>query len=78
MKNRENTIIFINEIQVYPHLLSLLKPLRYDNKFKYIYNRSLLGVPLRKSNHILMGSIIENKCIQWILKNSYGRIQLVN
>lgn len=61
MKNRNNTIIFIDEIQVYPHLLSLLKPLRYDNKYKYICSGSLLGITLKKSAHIPMGSIIEKE-----------------
>ena len=56
--NNENTIIFLDEIQVYPHLVSMLKPLRYDNRFRYIASGSLLGVTLKKT-FIPMGSIDE-------------------
>ena len=61
MKDRNNTIIFIDEIQIYPHLFSILKPLRYDNRFKYICSGSLLGVTLRKAPFIPMGSFTEKK-----------------
>lgn len=43
MKEKENTLIFIDEIQAYPHLLTLLKFLSQDNKFTYIASGSLLG-----------------------------------
>ena len=33
MKAKENTLIFIDEIQAYPHLLTLLKFLSQDDKF---------------------------------------------
>ncbi len=56
----ENTIIFIDEIQVYPHLLSLLKPLKADGKFRYIASGSLLGIAL-KHQFIPIGSLIETK-----------------
>lgn len=36
MKEKENTLIFIDEIQTYPHLLTLLKFLSKDDKFTYI------------------------------------------
>ena len=61
MGDRDNTIIFIDEIQVYPHLLTLLKSLRYDNRFRYICSGSLLGVTLKKTFSIPMGSIIEKE-----------------
>ena len=32
MKQRENTLIFLDEIQAYPHLLTLLKFLAQDGK----------------------------------------------
>lgn len=44
MKEKDNTLIFIDEIQAYPHLLTLLKFLSQDNKFTYIASGSLLGV----------------------------------
>lgn len=57
MKARENTLIFMDEIQAYPHLLTLLKFLRDDNRFTYIASGSLLGVTLSETTSIPMGSI---------------------
>ena len=57
MKEKDNTLIFIDEIQAYPHLLTLLKFLKQDNKFTYIASGSLLGVTLSKTTSIPMGSI---------------------
>ena len=57
MKEKENTLIFIDEIQAYPHLLTLLKFLSQDNKFTYIASGSLLGVTLSETTSIPMGSI---------------------
>ena len=57
MKERENTLIFIDEIQAYPHLLTMLKFLRDDNRFTYIASGSLLGVTLVQTTSIPMGSI---------------------
>lgn len=57
MKAKENTLIFIDEIQTYPHLLTLLKFLSQDNKFTYIASGSLLGVTLSQTTSIPMGSI---------------------
>ena len=57
MKQRNNTLIFIDEIQAYPHLLTLLKFLSQDNKFTYVASGSLLGVTLADTPSIPMGSI---------------------
>lgn len=57
MKDRENTLIFIDEIQAYPHLLTLLKFLAQDDRFTYIASGSLLGVTLSQTTSIPMGSI---------------------
>ena len=57
MKQRENTLIFIDEIQAYPHLLTLLKFLEQDGKFTFIASGSLLGVTLSQTTSIPMGSI---------------------
>ncbi len=57
MKEKENTLIFIDEIQAYPHLLTLLKFLRQDDRFTYIASGSLLGVTLSETSSIPMGSI---------------------
>lgn len=57
MKERSNTLVFIDEIQAYEHLLTLLKFLREDNRFTYIASGSLLGVTLRNTSSIPIGSI---------------------
>ena len=57
MKSKNDTLIFIDEIQTYPHLLTLLKFLSQDNKFTYIASGSLLGVTLSQTTSIPMGSI---------------------
>lgn len=57
MMDKDNTLIFIDEIQAYPHLLTLLKFLSQDNKFTFIASGSLLGVTLSQTTSIPMGSI---------------------
>lgn len=57
MKEKKNTLIFIDEIQAYPHLLTLLKFLSQDNRFTFIASGSLLGVTLSQTTSIPMGSI---------------------
>lgn len=57
MKDRTDTLVFIDEIQAYDHLLTLLKFLKADNRFTYIASGSLLGVTLRNTSSIPLGSI---------------------
>lgn len=57
MKERHNTLIFIDEIQAYPHLLTLLKFLSQENRYTYIASGSLLGVTLGETTSVPMGSI---------------------
>ena len=57
MKDKGNTLIFLDEIQAYPHLLTLLKFLKQEDKFTYIASGSLLGVTLSKTTSIPIGSI---------------------
>ena len=37
LNNNDDTIIFLDEIQVYPHLLSMLKSLKLDNN-RFVVN----------------------------------------
>lgn len=60
LNNNYDTIVFLDEIQIYPHLLTLLKDLKKDNKYRYIASGSLLGITL-KHTFIPMGSINEIK-----------------
>lgn len=57
MGSKSDTLIFIDEIQAYPQLLTLLKFLKSDNRFTYIASGSLLGVTLSETTSIPMGSI---------------------
>lgn len=57
MGKKADTLIFLDEIQEYPNLLTLLKFLKQDDKFTYIASGSLLGVTLAKTSSIPMGSI---------------------
>ena len=57
MGEAKDTLIFIDEIQAYPHLLTMLKFLRDDNRFTYIASGSLLGVTLAQTTSIPIGSI---------------------
>lgn len=77
LEDRNNTIIFIDEIQEYPELLTLLKPLSIDNKYKYICSGSELGIALSKTTLTPMGSIIEKKMYpmdfeEFLIANSVG------
>lgn len=54
----KDTIIFLDEIQYYPQLISMLKDLKKENRYRYIASGSLLGVTL-KHTFIPMGSINE-------------------
>ena len=55
--NKNDTLIFLDEIQEYPHLMTLLKFLAQDDRFSYIASGSSLGVTLGETPSIPMGSI---------------------
>ena len=60
LNTRDDTIVFLDVIQVYPHLLTMLKPLNQEKRYTYIVSGSLLGITL-KHTFIPMGSIDEVK-----------------
>lgn len=77
----KDTIIFIDEIQIYPHLLTMLKPLKKDNKYKYICSGSLLGIALMDATLIPMGSFKEIKMYpmdfeEFLMANGVGNLVL--
>ena len=53
-----DTLIFLDEIQHYPQFLTLLKFLRQEGCYRYIASGSLLGLTLRSTTSIPVGSII--------------------
>lgn len=57
MKSKAHTLVFIDEIQVYDHLLTLAKFLMEDGRFTYIASGSQLGIALRMTQSIPIGSL---------------------
>ena len=72
-----DTLVFLDEIQHYPQYLTLLKFLRQDHRYRFIASGSMLGITLRKTTSIPVGSIIRKRMYQldfeeWLIANSYG------
>ena len=72
-----DTMIFLDEIQFYPHLLTMLKPLKADARYRYICSGSLLGITLQHT-FIPMGSMDEVKMFpmdfeEFLLANNVGK-----
>lgn len=81
MDSKKNTVIFMDEIQEYPHLLTLLKFLRQEDRFTYIASGSLLGLALHDTTSIPIGSIsIMNMYPldfeEFIIANGIGKLAL--
>lgn len=53
----EDTLVFLDEIQQYPHLLTLLKFLRQEGRYTYAVSGSLLGLSLKYTSSIPVGSL---------------------
>ncbi|MBR2369446.1 MAG: ATP-binding protein [Paludibacteraceae bacterium] len=73
----ENTLIFIDEIQHYPQFLTMLKFLRQEKKYRFICSGSLLGITLKKTISVPVGSIIPKKMYQldfeeFLIANNFG------
>lgn len=60
----DTTLIFLDEIQHYPQFLTLLKFFRADHRYRFIASGSLLGIALRETTSIPVGSIIRKKMYQ--------------
>lgn len=54
---KEDTIIFLDEIQAYPHLMTMLKFLNQEGRYRYICSGSQLGIALKQTPSTPMGSI---------------------
>lgn len=77
MGKKRDTLIFLDEIQVYPHLLTMLKFLKQDDRYTYIASGSLLGVTLKKTTSIPIGSIEVKRMFpldfeEFLLANGFG------
>lgn len=78
---KKDTLIFIDEIQTYPYLLTILKFLADSNKYTYIASGSLLGVTLKKTNSIPIGYIKIERMYpldfeEFIIANGFGDLAL--
>ncbi len=78
LEDYDNTLVFLDEIQHYPQYLTLLKFLRQDHRYRYIASGSLLGITLRKTTSIPVGSILRKRMYQldfeeWLMANGYGK-----
>lgn len=62
LAGKENTLVFLDEIQSYPHLITMLKFLNQEGKYTYIASGSQLGVALAQSASVPLGSI----AIEWM------------
>ncbi len=55
--NSSDTIVFLDEIQAYPQLMTMLKFLNLEGRYRYIASGSELGIALSHTPSIPMGSI---------------------
>ena len=55
--DRADTLIFLDEIQSYPHLMTMLKFLNEEGRYRYIASGSELGVALAQTPSVPIGSI---------------------
>lgn len=77
----KNTLVFIDEIQHYPQFLTMLKFLRQEHRYRYIASGSLLGITLRTTTSIPIGSIIRKKMTQldfeeFLIANDFGEFAI--
>jgi len=54
---KEDTLVFLYEIQSYPHLMTMLKFLNEDGRYTFIASGSQLGVALAETPSVPLGSI---------------------
>ena len=54
---KDDTLVFLDEIQSYPHLMTMLKFLNEDGKYRYIASGSQLGVALSQTPSVPIGSV---------------------
>jgi hypothetical protein len=79
--DKSDTLIFLDEIQHYPQYLTMLKFLREEGRFTYIASGSLLGIALRGTTSIPVGSIIRKQMYQldfeeWLIAEGWGKVAL--
>lgn len=78
LNSYNDTLIFIDEIQHYPQFLTLLKFFREDRRYRFICSGSLLGITLKSTTSIPIGSVIIKKMYQldfeeFLIANGFGK-----
>ena len=78
LSRRDDTLVFLDEIQHYPQYLTMLKFLREDGRYRYIASGSLLGITLQDTTSIPVGSIIRKEMFQldfeeFLIANGFGK-----
>lgn len=56
--DKHDTLIFLDGIQTYPQMLTMLKFLRQEGRYTYVASGSLLGLALKSTTSLPVGSII--------------------
>ena len=52
-----DTLVFLDEIQSYPHLMTMLKFLNQESRYRFIASGSQLGVALAQTPSVPLGSV---------------------
>ena len=55
--DKSNTLVFLDEVQSYPHLMTLLKFLNQESRYRFIASGSQLGVALSETPSVPLGSV---------------------
>ena len=55
--NKSNTLVFLDEIQSYPHLITMLKFLNQESRYRFIASGSQLGIALSETPSVPLGSV---------------------
>lgn len=55
--DKSNTLVFLDEIQSYPHLMTMLKFLNQEGRYRFIASGSQLGVALSQTPSVPLGSV---------------------
>lgn len=78
LDNYQNTLVFLDEIQQYPQFLTMLKFFRQDKRYHFVASGSLLGITLRSTTSIPIGSVIRKEMFQldfeeFLIANDFGK-----
>lgn len=55
--DKSDTLVFLDEIQSYPHLMTMLKFLNQEERYRFIASGSQLGVALSETPSVPLGSV---------------------